>query len=186
MIELLLALADESDYDKIEYLAETFYDDLLVYATQLLQIRPIVGYEPQDAVQDTYVRVTLKIKCFDFTKTDVQIRKYMKQILNHIVADKREEARGSLLIEDLSIQIPSHDNFIHNIMMEYEKGAVVAALKTLDDRYRVPLTLRFRDEYSVKKIAELLNKPAKTVYTNIERGLVQLKARLEEGGWRNG
>ena len=186
MLELLFALADESDYEKIEYLAETFYNDLLVYAKRNLEIRPLMGYEPEDAVQDTYVRITLKIDHVDFTLSDVEIGKYLRQVLVHIIANKREESQNAVLMGDTKEQISSPDDFVYLIMEEYEREAVTEALKQLEDLYRVPLTLKYREGYSPKKIAELLNKPVKTVYTNIERGLVLLKKQLEEGGWTNG
>lgn len=185
MLELLFALADENDYDKIEYLADTFYDDLLTYARIKLKPAPILGYSPEDAVQDTYVRIIYKINCFDFTRPNYELKKYMKQIMNHIIADKYEEEKDDLLLGAIIVPISSPDNFIQNVMEEYEREAVIEALKQLTDRYRTSLTLRYRDGYSVKRIAELTNKPTKTVYTNIERGLILLKKNLEEGGWGN-
>lgn len=185
MLELLLALADENDHDKVEYLAKNFYDDLLIYAAMKLQLTPIVGYGPDDAVQETYVRIIYKIDYIDFTRPDYEIKKYMKQILCHIIADRRKYNPDDVLIGDIKTQISSPDDFVQRIMAEHAKGAVIEALKQLDDRYRVPLVLRYCKDYSVKRIAELMNKPIKTVYTNIERGLILLKKYLEEGGWGN-
>lgn len=183
MLELLFALADESDHDKIKYLAENFHDELMVYANKKLQLTPIVGYGAEDAVQDTYVRIIEKINYFDFTRPDYELLKYMKQILNHIIADRRKNERGDVMLGEINTQIASPDDFIQKTMGEYTKEAVIEALKQIDDRYRVVLILRYREGYTVKRIAELMDKPTKTVYTNIERGLILLKKNLEEGGW---
>ena len=86
-------------------------------------------------------------------------------------------------MEDLVTPISSPDDFVCHLMDEYEVGMVTEALKQLDDRYRVPLTLKYREGYSAKKIAQLLNKPVKTIYTQIARGLLLLRRSLEKGGW---
>ena len=185
MLELLFALADESDHDKVAYLAEKFRDDLVIYAAMKLQITPIFGYGAEDAVQDMYVRIIDKIAYVDFTRPDNEIKRYMKQILCHIIADRIKYGSDDLLLGDINPQFSSPDDFIQAIMGEYAQEAVIKALKRLDARYRIPLVLRYCGDYSVKRIGELLNKPPKTVYTNIERGLVLLKKYLEEGGWGN-
>lgn len=185
MLELLLVLADKSDKEKIEYLARVFYDDLYRYAKKILTLSPFPGYEAEDVVQDTYVRITLKIDHLDLDRSDEEIRKYLKQMLRHIIADKRKEDPVPILMEDIRIPSASPDDFVYHLMEEHEIDAVTEALKALDDKYRVALTLKYREGFSPKRIAELLNQPVKTVYTHIARGLVLLKQHLEEGGWGN-
>jgi DNA-directed RNA polymerase specialized sigma24 family protein len=50
----------------------------------------------------------------------------------------------------------------------------------LDDRYRIPLYLRWVEELPVKAIARMMDLPPKTVYTNLSRGKAILIKMLEE------
>jgi RNA polymerase sigma factor (sigma-70 family) len=62
-----------------------------------------------------------------------------------------------------------------------ERQEVVEALRTIDERYRMPLYLKFYERYTAYEIARTLMMPENTVYTNISRGKQQLKEVLSRG-----
>ena len=54
----------------------------------------------------------------------------------------------------------------------------------IDERYRLPLYLKFYEGYTAAEIASTLKIPENTVYTNISRGKQQLKGVLSHGRTR--
>jgi RNA polymerase sigma-70 factor (ECF subfamily) len=62
--------------------------------------------------------------------------------------------------------------------------AVRDAIARLDEPYREVVALRFFAERSLDEIASITGRPLGTVKTHLHRGLLRLRARLEEGGDR--
>jgi RNA polymerase sigma-70 factor (ECF subfamily) len=62
-----------------------------------------------------------------------------------------------------------------------EQQEVIAALRKIDERYRLPLFLKYYEGYTAAEIAHTLQIPENTVYTNISRGKAQLKGVLSHG-----
>lgn len=60
-----------------------------------------------------------------------------------------------------------------------EREEVLKALQSLDEKYRVVLYLKYYEEYATAQIAEMLDMPENTVYTNLARGRRLLKEVLE-------
>jgi len=58
------------------------------------------------------------------------------------------------------------------------------AVARLDEPYREVVALRFFAERSLDEIATITGRPLGTVKTHLHRGLIRLRARLEEGGDR--
>ena len=58
---------------------------------------------------------------------------------------------------------------------------VTAALAQLEEKYRMPLYLKYYENYSSPQIAALLGIPENTVYTNLSRGKKLLKGVLAHG-----
>ena len=59
-----------------------------------------------------------------------------------------------------------------------DAGIVMAALQTVDDVFRAPLTLFYLEELSYHEIAEALEVPMGTVMSRLSRGKAQLRAAL--------
>jgi len=62
-----------------------------------------------------------------------------------------------------------------------DAGLVVAALTTLDEPFRAPLTLLYLENHSYREIAGILEVPVGTVMSRLARGRQRLRARLETG-----
>jgi RNA polymerase sigma-70 factor (ECF subfamily) len=63
-----------------------------------------------------------------------------------------------------------------------DSASVLAALGTLEETFRAPLTLFYLESHSYKEIAEILDIPIGTVMSRISRGKEQLRARLQVTG----
>jgi RNA polymerase sigma-70 factor, ECF subfamily len=58
--------------------------------------------------------------------------------------------------------------------------SVLAALLTLEDHFRLPVSLFYFDQLSYKEIAEVLSVPIGTVMSRLARGKILLRQRLEQ------
>ncbi|MHC4944189.1 MAG: RNA polymerase sigma factor [Planctomycetota bacterium] len=73
------------------------------------------------------------------------------------------------------------------VAQEAIRRKVVEAVLDLDDPFRTALLLRYYDDLPPREIAERLEIPVNTVRTHLQRGLVQLKKKLDamHGGARD-
>lgn len=62
------------------------------------------------------------------------------------------------------------------------RGAVRAALDTLDDTFRLPMVLHYFQDLSVAEIADVMKIPQGTVKTRLSRGREKLRAAVEAAG----
>ena len=74
---------------------------------------------------------------------------------------------------------PRHDPALLALRAE-RAGRVRAALENLDEPYREVVALRFFAELSLAEIAESTGRPLGTVKTHLHRGLLRLRAMLQE------
>jgi RNA polymerase sigma-70 factor (ECF subfamily) len=63
---------------------------------------------------------------------------------------------------------------------EMDGHSVMEALQSLDEAYRVPLTLFYLQQHSYLEIAAMLEIPIGTVMSRLSRGKAQLRARLTQ------
>jgi RNA polymerase sigma-70 factor (ECF subfamily) len=61
-----------------------------------------------------------------------------------------------------------------------DSASVVAALQTVDEVFRAPLTLFYLEDLSYAEIAETLGVPIGTVMSRLSRGKTQLRAALAQ------
>lgn len=92
---------------------------------------------------------------------------------------RRRDARATSL-EDLppgeaDIAAEDVDRAAH-----LDATAVVAALQTVDEVFRAPLTLFYLEDLSYAEIAETLGVPIGTVMSRLSRGKAQLRAALTQ------
>ncbi|HEY5728530.1 MAG TPA: sigma-70 family RNA polymerase sigma factor [Anaerolineales bacterium] len=140
--------------------------------------------EALDLTQETFVHAWTALPNFEEKS---QFRTWLYRIVMNLCYNRLPNLRRSLndLGDDVMENIPE-TNF-NNPVQEFESNETSRhlheAIKRLDGKYRLLITLRYQDELSYDEIASTLNLPLGNVKTGIFRAKEQLRkslARLED------
>jgi RNA polymerase sigma-70 factor (ECF subfamily) len=158
-------------------LVDAHYAPLYRFALSLARSQADAG----DLVQQTFyiwatkgdaLREKAKAKSWLFTT-----------LYREFLRGRRRDARATS-IEDLP---PGEQDIAAeevDRVAKMDAGTVVAALQSVDEVFRAPLTLFYLEDLSYIEIAETLDVPIGTVMSRLSRGKAQLRAALarEEQG----
>lgn len=181
MLSFLLLLSDESQHDKIMYLYNKYHDEMIKFAKYKLSSTANVSYEAECAVQEAFLKIIEHIDTIDFSSSEQKLKAYVMAITANEAINIVRKVRYDVSIDEVYEESIYADDFINDVYTQQEYEKVVRAIMELDDRYSIPLQMRYVEEYSVKQISSLLDIPQNTVYTNIRRGLVLLRKKLGKG-----
>lgn len=129
-----------------------------------------------DAVQETFIRIHKNISKFD-------IKRPFKPWFYKILIN---ECRRIMYFS--TDALPMDEKLANNIQLskedvykfqEYE--VLYKAIQNLDEINRVPIILKYLQEFSEKEIAEVLDLNVNTVKSRLYKGRQKLKRLLEEG-----
>lgn len=127
-----------------------------------------------DAVQEAFVRVYRHVDSFDLDKP---FKPWFYRILinecNRILKSKSRTFFIQDFIEHVSGMMQSHDNNFE----EYE--ALYSAIKQLKDTNRIPIVLKYLEDFQESEIAEILGLNLNTVKTRLFKGRQKLKKTIE-------
>lgn len=90
---------------------------------------------------------------------------------------RRETAHPETSLEFCEPELP-HISVDHATRLDSK--AVLLALQTLDENFRLPIVLFYLDQLSYKEIAAALEVPIGTVMSRLARGKQMLRQRLEQ------
>lgn len=153
------------------------------HADTVMRVCTIYLREPadrEDAFQETFLRLARSTQSF---ADDEHRKAWLIRVASNICKDmlKRASAKTeSLDVLSESGFSPAGDDGQEG-QRALERQEVVDALRKIDERYRLPLFLKFYEGYTAAEIARTLQIPENTVYTNISRGKAQLKGVLTHG-----
>ena len=129
----------------------------------------------EEVVQDAFVAVfrsTTRVR--DASKLPAYLR---SAVLNGARSHLRKrQARSHLRVVPSSDDFPSAES---SAVLADDQRAVIAALRTLPDRQRDVLVLRYYLDLSESEIADTLGIGGGTVKTHVRRGLESLARELE-------
>lgn len=64
------------------------------------------------------------------------------------------------------------------VILREEKKRLVESIKSLPEKYRIPLILRHYGDYKYDKIAEILNRKSSTVKSQVKKAIDLLRKKL--------
>lgn len=135
--------------------------------------------EALDLTQETFVRAWTALPNF---RGQSQFRTWLYRIVTNLCYNRLPNLRRSLndLGDDVMEDIP--ESSINAPVQEYElnetRRHLHQAMETLEEKYRLLITLRYQNELSYEEIASTLNLPLGTVKTGIFRAKEQLRRTL--------
>lgn len=156
-----------------------FHDAVLKYSDMVYRIA--YGYcKNKEDAEDIYQNVFLKLykNQKNFEQEEYRKRWLIRVTVNEchslFLSPWRKHRQECENVEQL-VEAQEADLYEQSGERENE---VLAMLNGLSKRYRTVLYLYFYEEYSVKEIAEILNKKESTIRTQIMRGKEQLRERI--------
>lgn len=182
MLLYILSISEESDHKKIIYLYKNFYLFLVKYSINKFKScgRPNFKYDAEDAVQNTFIKISKHIQKIDFTVNKKRLKNYVFAILNNEITNILDESPVNLSLNE-EIYTNFENRFIEKLEMHENYDKVVAAIRRLDYKYSTTLTLVYVEGKTVKEIASMMGISIKTVYTRLERGRAILLNHLNGG-----
>jgi len=130
--------------------------------------------EAQDNLQDGFITIFNKIEQYNFKGS---FEGWLKRIVINTALQKyREKNVLNLVTEEIpekeSLEIEDEDE---NISLDF----LLSIIQELPNRYRVVFNLYVLDGYSHKEISELLEISEGTSKSNLSRGRIILKRKIE-------
>lgn len=180
MLQFLLSIADESDHAKIKYLYAQYHDTMIRFAKYRLHKMGMPNYaaDAEDAVQNAFVKITKYIGKVDFTVEDWELRAYVLRIVSNETIN--------VMLDYVHFNNPNtperyvdDEDFFNQLRIKERYEEVVEAIGRMDERYSIPMLLKYKDDMKVSDIAKLLGIAEKTVYTRTERGKRMLLEALD-------
>ena len=171
MLIFLFMIADESNREKIEYIYNTYHDDMIRFARYRLRCLGISSYEldAEDVVQNSFLKIVKYIDAIDISKSEKQLKTYVFSIVanetKNLIADNMQYEDIDMYFERLS-----DEDFFEKLQLDSRYDSVVEKIKQLDEKYSITFLLYYDKGMDVKKISELMGIAEKTVYTRLERG----------------
>jgi RNA polymerase sigma-70 factor (ECF subfamily) len=161
--------------EAFKQLVDAHYAPLYRFALSLARN----GSDAGDLVQQTFfiwatkghgLRELSKVKSWLFTT-----------LYREFLRGRRRDSRSSSL-EDLPVgeKEPLAEDV--DRVSRIDAGSVMAALQTVDETFRAPLTLFYMEDMSYQEIAAALAVPIGTVMSRLSRGKIQLRMALERAG----
>lgn len=165
-----MSTADPSPLPDFATLVSTYYEGLYRFALSLTRQEA----DASDLVQQTFLiwarkgsslRDTTKVKSWLFTSL---YREFLRL---------RRRAEPFVAAEPEMLEYEA-EPVAPDVVEAADASDAVAALQTIDETFRAPLTLFYLENMSYKEIADALGVPIGTVMSRLSRGKAQLKAAL--------
>ena len=184
MLLFLLALTDESEYSKIEYIYHSYHESMMRFAISRFRGAGRENYliDAEDAVQGALLKLSRSARQIDLSRGKKQVQSYVFSTLaNEICRVFKENSKNFENIEEF--QLKDDYNFIEELEIKENYSKVVQAIAALDEIYSTTLALVYIEEIPIKEIAKMMGISPKTVYTRLERGkkllLESVKGRID-------
>ncbi len=179
MLLFLLAISDQNHREKVEYIYHRYRNDMLRLARSRLRKMGVPNSEldAEDVVQNAFVKIVRFMDKVDFSLGEQAVRGYVMKIVANEAATFASDRREFENLEQYQDTL-SDRAFFEQLRISERYDAAVEAIEQLDERYSIPLSLRYVEELSVKDIAAILGIEEKSVYTRLERGKKKLLEKL--------
>ena len=158
----------------------------LVYARLYLDLGR--QRDAEDLTQETFITAWKSIR--QLTHPD-GFRPWLLTIAKNVAIDaqrhesrqKRSFARTESSSEQLHLALDSKADPAANVMNVELQNKALELLRSLPEEYRVPLMMRYLDEFDCEKIGQQLGLSNGSLRGLLHRGMNMLRQRAKEAGW---
>ncbi len=134
--------------------------------------------ERDDAFQETFIKYAQTDKAF---ADDEHAKAWLIRVAANVCKDMLRRADAKAILTD-RFDEDARPNWSSSAEAGNDRlDRLSEALQQLDDQYRIALYLKYYEGYTTAEIAEVLDQPEGTVYTNLTRGRAKLKEVLTHG-----
>lgn len=165
----------EGDAPAIERLVQTYQQEVYRLALSILDDAD----EAEDATQEVFVAA---LRAFDSFRGDASLKTWLFSIAVNVCRTRlqRHKRRGSLMqiLQGLFIQNQAYPE--QEALQNESDSALWNAIQALDDKQRIPVTLRYYHDLPVAEIAALLGVPVGTVHSRLNHAREKLRTLLRE------
>ena len=188
----LIEAAKAGRTSALEELFRGYYEPLLEYIKRHSPPSLVLTVEPQDILQDTWLRAVRGIPTFQ-TQENSDFYRWLATIARNVIADKLrhllvrkrcgeldpDDAQIGKLLEELTfyMRTPSASARSHELM-----AAVKCALDRLPEEQSTPLRLRYMEGWDIGRIASELNRSRGSVMMLCTRALKAMRVELQSFG----
>lgn len=155
--EDLVKKAKRKEPDAFTELMQLYMKDMYKVALAIL----MNDEDAADAIQDTILVCWEKIGTLKYAQ-------YFKTWLTKILIHKCYQLRKA------SQKVERLEEYEEPAVYDEYKLELMEALSSLDEKYRIIMTLFYSEGYHINEIAEILRIPKSTVQTRLQRGRMKL------------
>ena len=187
MLALYLAyLDDEKDKELFAHIYNS-------YRKQMVQTAFLIvnnNHDAEDVVEEVFLRIAQKY--FDVVrsiKDETDLRNYLLKAAKNTAISKSKSKKKENTSLDTAIEYNMTDNeelsddtFVEFICNKIDRDQIVAAIKSLSEKYRDVLYYHFVMELTIPQTAKILNQSTDTTKKQLVRGKKLLLSLLETKG----
>ncbi|MFB6286061.1 MAG: RNA polymerase sigma factor [Candidatus Bipolaricaulia bacterium] len=134
--------------------------------------------DAEEITQDAFIRAYQKLDLYDMSK---KFSTWLFTITSNLAKNRLRRERFTAPLKD-TLQLFGGEDPADAAERDERRSHVQEALASLDEKYRMPLVLRFYGELDYQEIADALGVPEGTIKTRIHRGKQTLQDRLTAKG----
>jgi RNA polymerase sigma-70 factor (ECF subfamily) len=170
--------AKKGDLFAFEEIVSEYEKPLWNYLVRLAGSRD----DAEDLLQDTFVKVFKHLGSMDSKRN---IKSWIYTIATNTAYDflRKKKREGKVELDEEHETNPDSSAY-YSVTVEdnLERKDVAAAIDRLDELYRGPIVLYYKDGFSYEEIADMLSIPINTLKTRLSRAKKQLATILTNYG----
>lgn len=140
-----------------------------------------------DLVQEVFIKVLKNMKTFDENRPFMP---WLKRITVHTCLNFKRDVKAVVSLDQVTTDqgqtlkeaISSQFNLENYIIFKETTQTIRDCIRSIDEKYRMPLILRHEENLSYEEIAKILDLPLGTLKVNLHRGRKKLQLMLKEKG----
>lgn len=182
MIALLLNTLPTKYRSKVEELYYEYKDVMLYVAMGIVKEKE----QAQDIVHHAFIRIIKHIEKIDGLN-DKEAKGYIVFIVRNLAIDhvRKQKREITLSYDDMEYGIEDKGESTESIvMLDFEVSMVKKKLKDLDEKYSLPLIMKYTMDFSQEQIAHTLNISVQNVKVRCHRGRKMLMDAIRKEAGR--